>query len=259
MHPILINIGSFNLYTYGLFMALGFLTAMQVSKMIAKPHGISAEIITDIFFVILISALFGARLLYVIINFNSYRDNLLGIFHIWNGGLVFFGGFIAAVTACVIYFKKKNLKIFQTADIIAPGIALGHAVGRIGCLFAGCCYGKVCDLPIAIKFTNSDSLAPLNVFLHPTQIYSMISNLIIFFTLLWLQKRKKFDGMVFLIYIILYSLFRSIIEFFRGDFRGDFIFDFISMSQGIGFMVSLIAFVILIKLSRSSHGPKSNH
>jgi phosphatidylglycerol:prolipoprotein diacylglycerol transferase len=259
MHPILINIGSFNLYTYGLFVALGFLTAMQVSKINAKPHGISAEIITDIFFVILISALVGARLLYVIINFNSYRDNLLGVFHIWNGGLVFFGGFIAAVTACAIYFKKKNLSIFKTADIIAPGIALGHAVGRIGCLFAGCCYGKVCDLPIAIKFTNSDSLAPLNIFLHPTQIYSMISNLILFFTLLWLQKRKKFDGMVFLIYIILYSLFRSIIEFFRGDFRGDFIFDFISLSQGIGFMVSLIAFVILIKLSRSTHDSKSNH
>jgi len=259
MHPILISIGSFNLYTYGLFVALGFLTAMQVSKINAKPHGMSAEIITDIFFVILLSALVGARLLYVIINFNSYKDNLLGIFQIWNGGLVFFGGFIAAVAACAIYFKKNNLKIFQTADIIAPGIALGHAVGRIGCLFAGCCYGKVCDLPIAIKFTNSDSLAPLNVFLHPTQVYSMISNLIIFFTLLWLQKRKKFDGMVFLIYIILYSLFRSIIEFFRGDFRGDFIFDFISMSQGIGFMVSLIAFVILIKFSRSTHGSKSNH
>ncbi len=259
MHPILINIGSFNLYTYGLFMAIGFLTAMQVSKINAKPHGISAEIITDIFFVILISALVGARLLYVIINFNSYKDNLLSVFHIWNGGLVFFGGFIAAVTACAIYFKKKNLKIFLTADIIAPGIALGHAVGRIGCLFAGCCYGKVCDLPIAIKFTDSNSLAPLNIFLHPTQIYSMISNLIIFFILLWLQKRKKFDGMVFLIYIILYSLFRSIIEFFRGDFRGDFIFDFISMSQGIGFMVSLIAFVILIKFSRSTHGSKSNH
>jgi len=259
MHPILINIGSFNLYTYGLFVALGFLTAMQISKINAKPHGISAEIITDIFFVILLSALVGARLLYVIINFNSYRDNLLSVFQIWNGGLVFFGGFIAAVAACAVYVKKKNLNIFKTADIIAPGIALGHAVGRIGCLFAGCCYGKVCDLPIAIKFTNFDSLAPLNVFLHPTQVYSMISNLIIFFSLLWLQKRKKFDGMVFLIYIILYSLFRSIIEFFRGDFRGDFIFDFISMSQGIGFMVSLIAFVILIKLSRPTHGSKSNH
>jgi phosphatidylglycerol---prolipoprotein diacylglyceryl transferase len=256
MHPILINIGSFNLYTYGLFMAFGFLAAMWVAKVNAKPYGISPEIITDIFFVILVSALIGARLLYVLINFNSYQNNLIGIFQIWNGGLVFFGGFLAAVTASAIYIRKKNLKIWITADIIAPGIAIGHAIGRIGCLFAGCCYGKTCDLPFAIKFTNSQSLAPLDVYLHPTQIYSMISNLILFFTLLWLQKRKKFHGMVFLIYIMLYSLFRSIIEFFRGDFRGDFIFDFISMSQGIGFMVFFVALVLLIKLSRTAHGSK---
>ncbi|MCP4671919.1 MAG: prolipoprotein diacylglyceryl transferase [Desulfobacula sp.] len=256
MHPILINIGSLNLYTYGLFMALGFLTAMWVSKIIARPHSISNDTITDVFFVILVSALVGARLLYVLINFKSYQNNLLGIFQIWNGGLVFFGGFLAAVIACIIYFKKKNLDIWETADILSPGIAIGHAIGRIGCLFAGCCYGKRCDLPFAIKFTNLESLAPLNVYLHPTQVYSMISNLTLFFILLWLQRHKKFNGMVFLIYVMLYSLFRSIIEFFRGDFRGDFIFDFISMSQGIGFMVSLTAFFILIKLSRSFHGPK---
>jgi len=256
MHPILINIGSFNLYTYGLFVALGFLTAMQVTKINARQYNISADTITDIFFVILVASLVGARLLYVLINFKSYQNNLIGIFQIWNGGLVFFGGFLAAVIASIVYFKKKNLDLWKTADVLAPGIAIGHAIGRIGCLFAGCCYGKTCDLPIAIKFTNSESLAPLNVYLHPTQIYSVISNLIIFFILLWLQKHKKFHGMVFLIYIMLYSLFRSIIEFFRGDFRGDFIFDFISMSQGIGFMVSLTAFIILIKLSRSSHGSK---
>ncbi len=237
-------------------MALGFLTAMRVSKLIARPHDISADTIADIFFVILVSALVGARLLYVLINFKAYQNNLIGIFQIWNGGLVFFGGFLAAVIACVIYFKKKNLDIWKTADMISPGIAIGHAVGRVGCLFAGCCYGKTCDLSIAIKFTNAESLAPLNVYLHPTQIYSMISNLVLFFILLWLQRHKKFHGMVFLIYIMLYSLFRSIIEFFRGDFRGDFIFDFISMSQGIGFMVSLIAFILLIKLSRSFYGSK---
>ncbi len=253
------TIGSFNLYTYGLFVALGFFTAMQVSKINAKPHDISAETITDIFFVIFASALVGSRLLYVLINFSEYKNNLIGIFQIWNGGLVFFGGFVAVCAACLIYFKKKNLPILKTADIISPGIAVGHAIGRIGCLFAGCCYGKVCEWPIAIKFTNSDSLAPLHVFLHPTQIYSIISNLAVFLALLWLQKRKKkFDGRVFLIYIILYSLLRSIIEFFRGDFRGDFIFDFISMSQGIGFMVSLTAFVLLIKLSKSSNDSSSN-
>ncbi|WP_299982867.1 prolipoprotein diacylglyceryl transferase [Desulfobacula sp.] len=256
MHPVLLHIGSFNLYTYGLFVALGFMTAMWVSQKNAKPHGISSGIITDIFFVILVSALLGARLLYVLINFDVYKSNLLDIFKIWNGGLVFFGGFISAVVATAIYLKLKNLNIWKTADIISPGVALGHAVGRVGCFFAGCCYGKECDLPIAVKFTNPESLAPIGVYLHPTQIYSVFSNLILFFVLLWLQKRKKFNGMVFLSYIMLYSLFRSIVEFFRGDFRGDFFFEFISMSQGIGLMVSLIAFILLIKFSRPSHGPK---
>jgi len=254
MHPVLLHIGSFNLYTYGLFVALGFMTAMWVSQKNATPHGISSETIPDIFFVILISALLGARLLYVLINFDVYKNNLVDIFKIWNGGLVFFGGFFSAVVTTAIYLKLKNLNIWKTADIIAPGVALGHAVGRIGCFFAGCCYGKECTLPIAIKFTNPESLAPLGVYLHPTQIYSVFSNLILFFILLWLQKRKKFNGMVFLSYIMLYSLFRFIVEFFRGDFRGNFFFDFISMSQGIGLMVFLIALILLIKFSKSSHG-----
>ncbi|MBU8849924.1 MAG: prolipoprotein diacylglyceryl transferase [Desulfobacterales bacterium] len=254
MHPVLFHIGSVKLYTYGLFVALGFMTAIWVSKKNAKSHGISSQTITDIFFVILISALLGSRLLYVLINFDFYKSNLLDIFKIWNGGLVFFGGFIAAVATTVIYLKLKNLDFWKTADIASPGLALGHAVGRMGCFFAGCCYGKECDLPIAVKFTNPESLAPIGVYLHPTQIYSVFSNLILFFILLWIQKKKKFNGMVFLSYIMLYSLFRSIIEFFRGDFRGDFFFEFISMSQGIGLMVSLIAFILLIKLSKPSHG-----
>ena len=256
MHPVLLHIGSFNLYTYGLFVAMGFMTAIWVSQKNAKPHDISPQIITDIFFVILVSAILGARLLYVLINFNAFKNNLLDIFKLWNGGLVFFGGFIGAVMATTVYLKLKNFNIWKIADIISPGVALGHAVGRIGCFFAGCCYGKECDLPIAIKFTNPETLAPIGVYLHPTQIYSMFSNLILFFILLWLQKRKKFDGMVFLSYIMLYSLFRSIVEFFRGDFRGDFFFEFISMSQGIGIIVFLIAFILLIKLSKPFYDSK---
>lgn len=252
MYPVLIHIGSLNLYTYGLFIALGLMTAIWVSK--KNAPGISPETITDIFFVIMISGLLGARLLYVLINFESYRNNFADIFKIWQGGLVFFGGFLAAVVATVVYLKVKKLNIWKTADIISPGIALGHAVGRIGCLFAGCCYGKECDLPIAIKFTHPESLAPIGIFLHPTQLYSVFSNLVLFVILLGLQKKKKFNGMVFLSYIMLYSLFRSVIEFFRGDFRGDFFFEFISLSQGIGLTVSLIAFILLIRLSRRSNG-----
>ena len=256
MHPVLLNIGNFNLYTYGLFVALGFMTAVWVSQKNAATHDISPQAVTDIFFVILVSALFGARLLYVLINFNNYKDNWLDIFKIWNGGLVFFGGFLGAVIASFIYMKMQNFNTWKTADLLSPGVALGHALGRLGCFFAGCCYGKICDLPFAIKFTNPESLAPLEVYLHPTQIYSVLSNFILFFILMGIQKKKKFNGMVFLTYIMLYSLFRFIIEFFRGDFRGNFIFDSISMSQGIGLMVFFIALIILIKQLRPFYGSK---
>lgn len=252
MYPILIQIGSLKLYTYGLFVALGFLLAMHISKNNAKSYGMPAEPISDLFFIILLSALVGARLLYVLINLDTYKLNPIGIFQVWNGGLVFFGGFVAAVLASLVYMKKKQLDVWQAADVISPGIAAGHAVGRIGCLFAGCCYGKTCDLPFAITFIHPESLAPLDVHLYPTQVFSIISNLVIFGILVMIQKRKRFNGMVFLVYVMIYSLFRAIIEFFRGDFRGDFIFDFISMSQGIGLVVSIIALMILIKRWPSS-------
>lgn len=256
MHPILLDIGIIKLYTYGLFLALGFMAAVWFSKRNAVRFNTSDQVISDLFFVILLSAIVGARALYVLINFDLFRNDPLEIFKIWNGGLVFFGGFIAAVSACIILLKIKKLPIARTADIIAPGIALGHSIGRFGCLFAGCCYGKTCDLPFAIKFTNPDGLAPLNVYLHPTQIYMVLSNFLLFLVLLWLQKKKRFDGSLFLIYVMLYSAFRSGIEFFRGDFRGDFFFEFLSLSQGIGLVVSFLALGLLIKLSRSAN---ANH
>lgn len=248
MYPVLFKIGNMGIYTYGLFVALGLLTAIFVTKKLAVPQGIKAQLVTDIFFVILISAVIGSRLLYVVINWKAFQNNLLDIFTIWNGGLVFFGGFITAVIGACIYAKKQNLEIFKTADLLAPGVALGHSVGRIGCFFAGCCYGKACDLPFAIRFTHPDTLAPHNVYLHPTQLYMMLSNLILFGILFLIYRKRKFNGQVFLIYIMLYSVFRSFIEFFRGDFRGDFIWNFLSMSQGIGALAFVTALCFYIYL-----------
>ncbi len=254
MHPILFDLGKFHLYTYGLFIAIGFVTAIFVSQKLAASSGIKDQVISDIFFIILISALVGARTLYVIIGFDAYKNNWLDIFKIWNGGLVFFGGFISAVICTAIYLRYQKLNIWKTADVIAPGVALGHSIGRFGCFFAGCCYGQTCDLPFAVTFTNPDSLAPLGVPLHPTQIYMVLSNLVLFFILLLVFKKKRFNGMVFLTYIMLYSFFRFVIEFFRGDFRGHFYFDFISLSQGIGLLVSIVALALIIKRAKSSNG-----
>ncbi len=254
MYPILLDLGRVKLYTYGLFLALGFITAIWFTKRNARFYGMSDRTVSDIFFTVLLSAIVGARLLYVAINFDAYKDNLLDIFRIWEGGLVFFGGFLFATLAAVVFLKIRHMDIWKTADILAPGLALGHAVGRFGCLFAGCCYGKTCDLPFAISFSHPQSLAPLNVLLHPTQLYMVMSNFILFLVLLAIQKRKRFDGMVFLSYVMLYSVFRAVIEYFRGDFRGDFFFEFLSLSQGIGLMVSCLALGFMIIRLRSVHG-----
>jgi phosphatidylglycerol---prolipoprotein diacylglyceryl transferase len=256
MHPILFTFGSFSLYTYGLFLALGFMAAVWFSKRNARFYDIKPDDISDLFFVVMVCGILGARLLYVLINIEEFQSNLLDIVKIWKGGLVFFGGFIGGVAGSVVLIRMKKLSFFKTADSISPGVALGHAIGRLGCFFAGCCYGRQCDLPFAVKFTHPDSLAPLHMFLHPTQIYMAASNLALFFVLVWIQKHKRFHGMVFLSYVMIYSVFRFIIEFFRGDFRGDFFFDFFSMSQGIGVVVFFIALAVMVKLVRSSHADR---
>ncbi len=251
MYPILLEIGSLKLYTYGFFMALGFITAIWFTKRNARFYGISHQTVSDLFFTILVAAILGARLLYVIINPDVYKDNFLDVFKIWNGGLVFFGGFLLASLAAVLFCRMKGLELWKTADVLAPGLALGHSVGRFGCLFAGCCYGRTCDLPFAITFTNPAGLAPLHSALHPTQLYMVGTNFFLFLILLAVQKRKRFNGMVFLSYVMLYSLFRAVVEYFRGDFRRDFIFDSLSLSQGIGLVVSCLALVFMIIKFRS--------
>lgn len=250
MHPVLLKFGPITLYTYGLFVALGFVSALFCADRLGKRSGIDREIISNLFFVIFIFAILGARLLYVLLNFSHYVQDPLDAFKIWNGGLVFFGGFIAALAAAIIYVRLKGIKVWETADVIAPALALGHAVGRIGCFFAGCCHGKVCDLPWAIRFEDPNSLAPLHIPLHPTQLYSVFSNLSIFLFLLWLSGKKSFPGKIFWVYIFLYGILRSFIEIFRGDDRGDFFIDFLSVSQGIGLTMAMISIVMLIWLSR---------
>ncbi len=246
MHPILLRVGGFTLYTYGLFVAIGFLAAVWFSQKNARRYHIGAQDISDLFLIVLIFSVVGARLLYVAVNWPYYALHPLEIYHIWSGGLVFFGGFIGAAIAALVTIKIKKLSLWDTADAMAPGIALGHCFGRIGCLFAGCCYGKTCDLPFAVTFTHPQSLAPLNIALHPSQLYMAVSNLLLFFLLLWMQQRQKIKGTIFLSYLVLYSLFRFIMEFFRSDDRGYFFSTPLSLSQGICLVIGILAAAFLL-------------
>ncbi|NWF99278.1 MAG: prolipoprotein diacylglyceryl transferase [Nitrospirae bacterium] len=249
MHPILIKIGPVTIHTYGFMIAIGFLVALYFAIRQAKEEGLKSNIITDLSFYILVSAIIGSRLLFVLINFSYYISNPLAIFKLWEGGLVFYGGVILAVPVVLWYVKKNNLKLWQIADIFAPSVAIGHAFGRIGCFFAGCCFGKTAEtLPWGVIFTNPDCLAPLNVRLHPTQLYESAGEFINFFILLLLQKRKSYNGQVFMTYILIYSVLRFIVEIFRGDFARGFIISGISVSQGISiimFLTSILGILIL--------------
>ncbi|MGD9975900.1 MAG: prolipoprotein diacylglyceryl transferase [Desulfatirhabdiaceae bacterium] len=250
MYPILFRFGNISLFTYGLMLAIAFLTGIMLAKKEAVRTGMDPDQIMDLSFYILISALLGARIFYILTDIKRFIHDPVEIIRIWNGGLVFYGGFIGAVIAAVIFMKKHSMPLLKTADIMAPGLVIGQAIGRIGCLFAGCCYGKVCDLPWAITFHHPESLAPLDIPLHPTQLYAVLAKTSIF-VYLWLhRKKKRFDGELFWQYVFLYGLMRSAVEFFRGDFRGQTVMNVFSISQVIGLSLALLGAVMLAWLGR---------
>lgn len=250
MHPVLFNIGNITLYTYGLFTALGFITAIYIAKQEAKRIGENTAFIVDLGFYIIVMAVVGARCFYVFTNIDLFLSKPLEIFQIWNGGLTFYGGFISAAIFTFFYLSIKKMDVWKTGDIFAPALAAGHCVGRMGCFFAGCCYGSQTDILWAVTFENENSLAPLHQSLHPTQIYSVIGNFILFIFLMWFRRFKKFDGQLFWTYVFIYGLMRSFIEIFRGDFRGGFFLNTFSVSQTIGLIMSIVAVVMLLILQK---------
>jgi len=220
MYPVLFQIGNFKIHTYGVFIALGFLTGIILALREAKRVGEEPENILDLAFYSIIAAIVGSRLLYIVLNYQYYIENPLEMIKIWSGGLVYYGGFLLALIVGIWYIRKSHLPLWKTADIIAPSIAIGEAIGRLGCFSAGCCYGKVTTLPWAVTFSNPESLAIVGIPLHPTQLYSSITALFIFLILTVVKRVKKFDGLLIWLYVLLYSITRYVIEIFRGDDRG---------------------------------------
>ncbi|MCF8720871.1 prolipoprotein diacylglyceryl transferase [Nitrospina gracilis] len=247
MHPILIEFGFLKIFTYGLLVATGFFVGIVLAAKQGQKDGLDSARILDLCFYLLIASILGGRLLYVVVEYRYFIANPLEMLKFWKGGLVYYGGLMAAVATAWYFMRKFDLPFWKTADVLAPSIAIGQAIGRWGCFFAGCCYGVRTDAPWAITFTNPQSLAPLNVPLHPTQIYLSLNALVIFFILLWVQKRKRFDGQVLLTYGILYSIGRFIIEFYRGDDRGYAVPDMLSTSQFIGLFILGLSIVFWVR------------
>jgi phosphatidylglycerol:prolipoprotein diacylglycerol transferase len=250
MFPDLFSIGPLTIHTYGLFVALGFTVGLLVMIRIGRTQGFSSQQIMDVGFIIIVWAVIGSRLTYVLINFSYYITHPIDIFKIWQGGLVFSGGLIAVVLGMSWYIRRHHLSFWKIGDLCGPAVAIGASVGRIGCFMAGCCYGRPTDLKWGIVFTHPQSLAPLNISLHPTQIYHSLTNLIIFVVLMVLHTRKKYDGQVFLWFLILHSVARLFIERFRGDNRGMIPGTDMSATQLVTILI-LIGSVVMLYILKS--------
>jgi phosphatidylglycerol:prolipoprotein diacylglycerol transferase len=215
-----VNIGPITIYSYGFFVASAVLLALWIAHIEAKHRGLQSYLVPDLGFYLILGAIVGARLLYVLLNIQEFLAHPLAIIQFWKGGLVFFGGAVVSIVIGWIYLRWREQPFWVWTDAFAPGIAAGQALGRVGCLMAGCCYGKPTEVPWAITFTNPDSLAPLFIPLHPTQMYHSLAGLITFIVLCIFKRRLTKPGQLFSLFLMCYGIFRLTIEFFRGDFRG---------------------------------------
>ena len=263
MHPIAFHLGSLAIHSYGVMIAVAFLIGLWTVTLRARLDPAlrnSGENIADVTLWLMAGAILGARTVYVT---TYWKEQFAGqplteIFAIWHGGLVYYGGLIGAAVGGFIYIRWKKMPLWKTADVFAPSIALGSVFGRIGCLLNGCCYGRACDLPWAITFTNSQahelSGTPLDVPVHPTEIYDALLNLALYIFLAWLFRRKKFDGQVFATFLICYSITRSIVEYFRGDYSNLHYHLGLTPAQWISVPIFIAGLLLAALLSRRGAG-----
>src|SRR5256714_7314388 len=253
MYPRLLELGPITVYTYGVLLAAAYLFGLQLARVRAKKRGLDANRVLDLGIYIIISALVGAKLLLLITDFKSFTADPRELLTLARSGGVFYGGLLLAVAVALWYIRRAGLPLWTTCDMFAPGIALGHVIGRFGCLFAGCCYGKPTTEPWGITFTdqfaNANVGTPLGVPLHPTQLYEAGAELLILVFLLTTERKgRPFAGRTFWLYMLLYAVSRYIIEIFRGDERGTV--GIFSTSQFISIILAPLAVVMLIYLAR---------
>jgi phosphatidylglycerol:prolipoprotein diacylglycerol transferase len=249
MYPILFSFGKFTIYTYGFFVAVAFLTAvfyLSYSLKKSKEKIISQDDLNSLVLYVIVSAVIGARLFFILIDLDEFILSPLDIFKVWQGGLVYYGGFISALICIYVYARKKKIVILALGDFFTPALALGHAIGRLGCFSVGCCYGKASSVPWAVVFTNEHSFAVKGVPLHPTQLYESFANLLLFVVLHFYSRKDHKPGTLCAVYLISYALLRFIIEFFRDDYRGIQYLGF-SISQIISFVLFIIGVFIVWK------------
>ncbi len=263
MFPVLLEIpifGGIRIYTYGVLVALAFVSAIGWTTREARLAHIKKDFVLDLAFYIVLAALAGARVLYILVDWERYVAHPAEILKVWEGGLVFYGGLLGSIAVSFYYIRKHGYRFFQIADVFMPAVALGHAIGRLGCFAAGCCYGREAgDFPLAVVFPlNHFSLAPAGIPLLPSQLFESATALVIFGILIFIRRHKKFEGQIFISYLILYGIARSLLELTRGDsIRGYIVPGILTTSQGISGLLILAAITVYLYWRQRHHTVKA--
>ncbi len=250
MFPELLSIGGLKVHTYGFFMASGLLAGLALALKSAQYRNISKKFINGFFPGAIISGLVGARILYVLLKFSDYFKPEASIFRVlafWDGGLVYFGGLIGGLGYLIYFTKKWGYDLKSVGDVLAPGVALGYSIARLGCFSAGCCYGKPTDSWLGVIFNHARSLAPQGIPLIPTQLIASVTMFLFSLGLYFYLKSKNNwkAGFNMGLFFIGYGVYRITIELFRGDFRGGTFLNF-TVTQWIA-LLGIIAGIFLLK------------
>jgi phosphatidylglycerol:prolipoprotein diacylglycerol transferase len=265
MFPRLFTIGdSVTLHTYGLMMASALLLGIYIASRYARRAGLDPGNVWNLGVYMALAGLVGSKLLLVLTVWNSESGNLREFFSLRTlfAGGVWYGGLALALTVCGLYAWRNGMNFAALGDAYSPGVAAGYALGRLGCFSAGCCWGKPTEVAWAVTFTDPYSArvvgVPLEVALHPTQLYSSAASALIFLLLVLLWRRRTFTGQIFAAYMMLYAVARFIIEFYRGDPRGEYFFNG-ALSQAQTICIPLFLVAGLFWLYQRRHSPVPVH
>jgi phosphatidylglycerol---prolipoprotein diacylglyceryl transferase len=254
MHPVLWRVGAWAVPSYGFAIAVGFIAAIAVAARRAERLNGDGEAVRDLCFWLLVSSLVGARLLFVLLHISTFVHAPVRALAFWEGGLVFYGGLIAAGATAWWVGRRRGLAFARTADVLAPSVALGHFFGRIGCFLAGCCYGRECAsagarFPVgSVAFREWAPHLPASATatppLVPVQLYEAAGELVLFVVLSALLPRKRWHGQIFVAYILAYAALRFTLELWRGDPARGLVLPYLSLSQAIALATVPLALLL---------------
>ncbi|MBT3648148.1 MAG: prolipoprotein diacylglyceryl transferase [Flavobacteriales bacterium] len=258
MHPKLIELGNFTIFSYGFFLVVAaVLGYFFLSTQARREYNIDSDKISSLLIWIVAASFVGGKVFFYLENPSQYLDHPARLYTDIGNGFVFYGSLIFSIPITIWFVLRNGWPVWGMLDLIGMTIPIIHTVGRLGCLMVGCCHGVPTDSILGITFSDPLCQAePLNTPLHPTQIYSMVMLLAIFLFLFWKKNRKAFDGQIFLLYVILYSFGRSIIEIFRGDETRGYVIDgILSHSQFISLVLISVVVALYVYRYRVTRKP----